>query len=108
MTVAVAGICWLVWGVRPGLSALAGGATGILANVFMIASALRPSGSAGGALGKLMFGQLMKVVVTVVLFVVAAQTGKVYWPAMLVAYAATLVVFWFVPVLDSRARQVKG
>lgn len=107
VTVVIAVLAFIGWGARPGLSALAGGGTGVLANAFMISSALRPSASAGGALGKLMFGQLMKVLVTIVLFVVAARTGKVHWPAMLVAYAATLVVFWFVPALDSRARRVR-
>lgn len=105
VTLIVAALGFIGWGARPGLSALAGGGTGLLANAFMVSSVLRPSASAGGALGRLLFGQLMKVVVTVVLFVVAARTGKVNWPAMLVAYAATLVVFWFVPALDARARR---
>jgi F0F1-type ATP synthase assembly protein I len=106
-TVVIAVISYLGWGERTGLSALVGGGTGLLANVFMTLSALRPTASAGGALGRLMLGQFMKVTVTIVLFVVAARTGKVVWPAMLVAYAATLVVFWFVPVFHARARRVK-
>ncbi|MGC4027281.1 MAG: ATP synthase subunit I [Steroidobacteraceae bacterium] len=108
VTIAIAAISFFGWGARSGVSALAGGVTGLLANVFMTLSALRPTASAGGALGRLLLGQIMKVAVTVVLFVVAARTGKVHWPAMLVAYAATLVVFWFVPVLDTRARRVKS
>lgn len=108
VTVIVAVASYFGWGARSGISALAGGVTGLLANVFMTLSALRPTASASGALGRLLLGQFMKVAVTVVLFVVAARTGKIHWPAMLVAYAATLIVFWFVPVLDTRARRVKS
>jgi F0F1-type ATP synthase assembly protein I len=108
VTVLIAAIGYMGWGERAGHSALAGGVTGLLANVFMTLSALRPTASAGGALGRLMFGQFMKVAVTVAVFVVAARTGKVVWPAMLVAYAATLVVFWFVPAFESRARRVES
>ena len=108
VTVALAAICTIGWGTRSGLSALAGGGIGVLANVFMTLSALRPTASAGGALGRLMLGQFMKVAVTVALFVVAARTGQVVWPAMLAAYVATLVVFWFVPVFDTRARRVES
>lgn len=108
VTVVIGALAFIGWGGRSGLSALAGGVTGLLANVFMTLSALRPTASAGGALGRLLIGQFMKVAVTVVLFVLAARTGLVHWPAMLVAYAATLVVFWFVPVLDTRARRAKS
>jgi len=108
VTVALAAICTIGWGARSGLSALAGGGIGVLANVFMTLSALRPTASAGGALGRLMLGQFMKVAVTVALFVVAARTGQVVWPAMLAAYVATLVVFWFVPVFDTRARRAES
>jgi F0F1-type ATP synthase assembly protein I len=104
---ALALIGFVGWGARTGLSALAGGGIGVLANLFMTLTALRPSASAAGALGRLLLGQLMKVVVTAVLFVFAAQTGKVVWPAMLVAFVATIAVFWFVPVLTTRARRVK-
>lgn len=107
VTVALAAICFIGWGARTGLSALAGGGTGVLANLFMTLTALRPSASPAGALGRLMLGQFMKVVVTATLFVFAARTGKVVWPAMLVAFVATLVVFWFVPVLATRMRRVK-
>jgi ATP synthase protein I len=107
VTAVLATLCTLGWGARTGLSALAGGGIGVLANLFMTLSALRPSATAAGALGRLLVGQFMKVAVTAALFVLAARTGKVVWPAMLVAFVATLVVFWFVPVLATRMRQVK-
>jgi hypothetical protein len=39
---------------------------------------------------------------------IVAQGGWANWPAMLGAYAATLVVYWFVPVLSTRARRPKS
>lgn len=106
-TIVMAGLCALLWGRAQALSALAGGGTGLLANLFMTLSALRPAASPAGALGRVLLGQFMKVAVTVVLFVVAARTGKVVWPAMLAGYAATLLIFWIVPVLGTRPRRPK-
>lgn len=107
MTMVIAGVCALLWSRGHALSALAGGGTGLLANLFMTLSALRPAASPGGALGRVLLGQFMKVAVTVLLFVIAARTGKMVWPAMFGAYAATLFVFWLVPVLSTRTRRPK-
>jgi len=79
------------------MSALAGAITGVTANLYMTLKALRPARTARGALGRLYFGQVVKVAVTVVLFVSAARLPHVSWPALLIAYGATLVVFWWVP-----------
>ena len=49
------------------------------------------------ALGALYMGQLVKVALTVALFVAARAAAGSVWPALLVAYIATLVVFWWVP-----------
>lgn len=105
MTILIAAVCALVWGRTHATSALAGGLIGLIANAFMTLSALRPAASAAGALGRLLFGQMVKVMVTIALFVVVARGGWANWPALLIAYVATLVVFWFVPTLGARARQ---
>ena len=47
-------------------------------------------------------GQLVKVGITVGLFVAASRVPGLSWPALLIAYLATLVVFWWVPFRDSR------
>lgn len=106
-TMLIAAVCALIWGRTHAMSALAGGLIGLIANVFMTLSALRPTASATGALGRLMFGQLLKVAVTVVGLVLVARGGWANWPALLIAYAATLVVFWFVPMWASRPRRVR-
>jgi F0F1-type ATP synthase assembly protein I len=100
-TIGLGALAWSVWGARHGASALSGGAIGLVANVLMTLTALRPVRSPGGALGRLFMGQMVKVGLTVALFVIAARTGKVAWPPFLVAYAATLLAFWIVPVLSA-------
>ena len=94
---AVALVCLLVWGRYACVSALAGAATGVAANLYMTFKALQPARTPRRALGQLYLGQLVKVALTVALFVLAARMPHVSWPALLIAYAATLVVFWWVP-----------
>ncbi len=96
---AIAVICYALFGGRSGGSALVGGAIGVVANAYMTVTALRPARSPGGALGRLLFGQLIKIAFTVTGFVIVAQSGRAHWPSLLVAYAATLIVFWIVPAL---------
>ena len=94
---ALAVICYALFGRQSGLSALTGGAIGVIANAYMTVTALRPTRSPGGALGRLLFGQLLKVALTVACFVIVARDGRAHWPSLLVAYVATMAVFWFVP-----------
>jgi F0F1-type ATP synthase assembly protein I len=95
-------IGWLGDGRAAGLSALGGGLIGVIANLYMTFNALRPSTTATGALGRLLFGQLVKVGLTVAMFVAAARMPGLVWPALLVSYLATLVVFWWVPLRAGR------
>lgn len=83
-----------------GRSTLAGGLVGLIANLFMTLAALRPTQSAGLALGRLLVGQFVKVLLTVAMFVALAQRKDVVWPAVIAGYIATLMVFWAVPTLQ--------
>ena len=47
VTIALAVLCYGLWGARHGASALAGGAIGFIANLYMTLTALRPGGGAG-------------------------------------------------------------
>lgn len=96
-TLAIAAVSLGVWGTAHALSALAGGGIGLVANLYMTLTVLRPARSAGGVLGRLLAGQFVKVMLTVALFVIAAKSGRAEWPPLLVAYLATLVAFWAVP-----------
>jgi F0F1-type ATP synthase assembly protein I len=106
MTV-IAAICYAFLGERSGTSALTGGAIGLIANALMTVTALRPADSAGAALGRLLFGQMMKVGFTVALLVIVARGGWAHWPSLLAAYAATLFVYWLVPMLMYRTGRTK-
>jgi F0F1-type ATP synthase assembly protein I len=105
--IVLAALCGVVWGTRHGVSALAGGAVGLVANLSMTLMALRPVRSAGGALVRLLVGWCAKVGLTVALFVIAARTGKVAWPPFLVAYGATLMAFALVPLVSGQVRDNK-
>ncbi len=98
---AAAVVAGLGWGAHAGLSALAGGAIGVIANLYMTFRALRPADSPQGALGRLMMGQLVKVAITVGLFWVASRQAWMSWPALLIGYLGTLVAFWWVPYRSS-------
>ena len=74
-----------------------GAATGVAANLYMTFRVLQPARTPRRALGQLYMGQLVKVALTVALFMLAARMPHVSWPALLSAYLATLVVFWWVP-----------
>ncbi len=106
---AVALVCLLVWG-RDGLmSAVAGAVTGVIANLYMTFRALRPARTPQAALGRLYFGQLIKVIVTIGLFVLAFWLlPHVAWPALLIAYLATLVVSWSAPLRVIRRGSGRG
>jgi len=95
--VVIAAVCLALGGTRAGFSALAGAAIGIIANLYMMLKALRPRRSARAALGALYIGQLVKVVVTIAMFLAIARLPGLVWPATLVAYIATLVMFWWAP-----------
>ena len=98
---AVALVCLAGWGRNGFISALAGAVTGVIANLYMTFRALAPARTAQAALGRLYFGQLTKVIVSVALFVAAfvwlPKAGvRVVWPALLLAYLATLAANWWV------------
>jgi F0F1-type ATP synthase assembly protein I len=106
VSVVLAVLAGLGWGWYAGLSAIAGGAIGLVANLYMTMKALKPANSPQGALGGLMLGQLVKVAITVGLFWVASRQAWMSWPALLIGYLGTLVVFWWVPYRSSG--QVQG
>jgi F0F1-type ATP synthase assembly protein I len=106
MTILIAAVCLVFWSRIHALSALAGGLIGLIANAYMTLTTLRSTASAAGALGRLMVGQFFKVALTVGLMLIVAQGKWANWPALICAYMATLIVFWFVPMMSMRTRRV--
>lgn len=86
-----------------GVYAATGGLIGLIANVYMTLVALRPARSARFALGRLLAGQAVKVLLTAGMFLAVAQLKDVVWLAVFAGYVVTLGVFWLVPVLDAPA-----
>lgn len=107
---AVALVC-LLWGERGFTSALAGAVTGVIANLYMTFRALSPARTPQAALGRLYFGQFIKVVVTLGLFGVALvlyRHGRLVLGALLAGYVGVLVVSWTVPFLSLRRGTPRG
>ena len=98
----VALIC-LVWGRSAFISALIGAVTGVLANLYMTFRALAPARTPQAALGRLYFGQFIKVVVALMLFGLALVYRRhLVFGALLAAYLTILAVSWFVPFIALR------
>lgn len=106
-TIVIAALCALIGGRISALSALAGGAIGLIANALMSLIVLRSQPGATAALGRLVIGQFVKVVITVGLLLIVARGGWVHWPSLLGAYATTLLVYWFVPAFMHRTRRAR-
>jgi F0F1-type ATP synthase assembly protein I len=101
VTLGLAALVAAAVGGASGRSVLAGGAIGLIANLFMTLAALRYTHSPGLALGRILIGQLGKVLLTVGMFLALAQRKDVSWPAALAGYVATLFVFWAASALSS-------
>lgn len=106
-TIGIAVLCVLIWDSNAALSALAGGGIGLIANALMMLMVLGSRPGAPAALGRLMIGQLLKVIVTVGLLLLVVKGGWAQWPPLLIAYAATLLVYWFVPAFMHRTRRAR-
>jgi F0F1-type ATP synthase assembly protein I len=102
VTVSLALLAQMAYGTEHALSALSGGGIGIVANLYMTFASLRPAAAAGQVLGRMMIGQLVKVALTVAGFLVLARTPGVKWAAAILAFIATVVVFWAVPMWSAR------
>ncbi|MFM7397114.1 MAG: ATP synthase subunit I, partial [Gammaproteobacteria bacterium] len=83
VTVALAAlVAAFAGGKASGVSALTGGLIGFIANLYMTLAALRPARTARSALGWLLAGQFVKVLLTVGMFLAVAQRKDVVWPAV--------------------------
>lgn len=102
--IAVALVFSAPWGTYAGLSALVGAGIGVVANLYMARKALVPERTAPAALRRLIVGQVVKVAVTIGLFMAASRLPHIVWPALLVAYVVTLLVYWLLPATMSSAR----
>jgi F0F1-type ATP synthase assembly protein I len=93
---ALALVCGVVFGVRTGISVLAGGGIGLLWTVYMAATLLRHSANHGASLGVLsvLGGWVIKVALTLCLLVIAFRSKVLIPPAVLAGLFGAMVAYW--------------
>jgi ATP synthase protein I len=99
LTVLASLVCYLIWGTKPGISVLAGGGIGTIANWVLMVLAFRREHADVAALVRAFYvGEMAKIGVTIVLFIVALTTLKEHWvPGYLFAgFVATFLVHMLV------------
>lgn len=114
---AAALVAWAFWDRNIAISVLAGALIGVIANLYMTLAGLRPASTARRALGRLYFGQFVKMVLSLVLLVVAAnelprlikEPMQLVVPPLLIGFIATLLVVWVIPFASvARMRRREG
>jgi ATP synthase protein I len=87
---------WLIADSHAALSAALGGGISTLASLAMALFGFgsRSAADPQRAVGRFFVGEMAKIAVMIVLFVVVLKTMKVVPLAMLGAYVATFIVFW--------------
>ena len=104
LTLPIAALSLALGGPRAAASALWGGAIGMAATALMVLAVFRPAegSSPGRILWGMMFGQALKITLTVALLIVAFRSPSVEPMALLGAYVATFAAYWFVSVQPVR------
>ena len=96
VTAGIAGGAALIGGRAWALSALTGGAIGIVAGLYQALRMFRVDASQNpaGYMGSVYAAEALKIVLTVALFIAAIRVLKVEMLPVIVAYAGTYVVYW--------------
>jgi F0F1-type ATP synthase assembly protein I len=97
VTLIVVLCAWGLAGRGAAASALAGGAIAWVTSRYAGRLALVQERSPGAALGRVLLGELVKVISTITLFVAATRVPHVSWAALLCGYTAGLVASWRQP-----------
>lgn len=98
VTVAAAAAGWALAGVHAAVSAGLGGAIGTFASLAMalLAFRRRPAASAYRVLGAFYVGEVVKIAVAIVAFVLVLKLTAASPGAMFATYMATFLVYWIV------------
>lgn len=97
LTLPIAALSLALGGPRAAASALWGGAIGMAATALMALAVFRAAegSSPGRVLWGVLFGQVLKITLTVALLMVAFRSPRVEPLALLGAYAVTFAAYWF-------------
>ena len=94
-TVAVlAVVAAIVWDRYAGLSVLGGASMVWLTNFYVSGRARVLEHSVAAALSRVLVGELIKVICTIGMFLIAARVPHMVWPALLFGYVAALIASW--------------
>lgn len=91
---ALAALGAAVWDRHVGLSVLGGASMVWSTNLYISARARVLERSVTAALSRVLVGELIKVICTIALFLIAARLPHVVWPALLFGYVAALIASW--------------
>ncbi|MGH8495964.1 MAG: ATP synthase subunit I [Gammaproteobacteria bacterium] len=96
ITLVAGALLWLASGLRAGYSALLGGGIGTLASLYMAVSFFRAGAAADPrrVLWGVYAGELVKLVMTAVLFVAVIMFLPVAFLPLFIGYLATFFVYW--------------
>ncbi len=98
----IGGVTYMYWGPDEARFILKGGAIALIGNYVYTLFAFLPKPDADGTvmLGFIMMGWALKLVLTVIMFVLIFNLTDVHHPgAMMSGYKLTILVFWFAPLL---------
>jgi ATP synthase protein I len=85
-----------IWGSRAGYSALVGGLISAMASLYFALHVFGVRATAARAVVRSFYAaEVVKMAITVLLFVAAVVWLKVDFLPLIVAYALTLLVYWF-------------
>jgi ATP synthase protein I len=98
VTLAAAALGWALGGSHEALSAALGGAIGTVASLAMALFAFgrRPEASAYRVLGAFYLGEVVKIAIAVVAFILVLELTSASPGAMFATYMATFLVYWIV------------
>ncbi|MBS0379216.1 MAG: ATP synthase subunit I [Proteobacteria bacterium] len=101
--VALAILVWVIFGPYAGLSVLGGASMVWVTHLYISSRARVVERSIAAALWRVMVGELIKVICTIALFMVAARIPHVVWPALLFGFVAALIATWVVAATGTDA-----
>jgi F0F1-type ATP synthase assembly protein I len=90
-----------VWGRHAALSVLGGASIVWVTNLYISIRARVAERTLGAALQRVMVGELIKVIGTIALFMVAARVPHLVWPGLLCGFVIALVATWLAAAITA-------
>ena len=108
VVVVVMALGFVAGGRSAALSVLGGAAIAWVTTIYASRRASVPEQTLGAALGRVVTGELIKVLSTIALFAAASRVPHMVWPALLGGYVAALAAFWLSFVTERGGQGTDG